>query len=267
MDPAIQAERIQHASGHLDIAAHRWGILYIRTGNGDFQYSHHRYPLAPHRIFLLQPAPQQPIIHWRGSAWLISFEDGLLRAFFRQYPREKVLPLFLPGSTPYVDIDPVLGLELNILLFFIRQQHLTGANGKIAAAYLQAFLLHLANAYHLANNIPAGRVHYETAEKLLGLIRTHFKTERLSPFYAGQLGLPFRKLNAIAKSATGKLVTELVTDQLLAEAEQLLAESPLTIKEIAYELDFADMAQFNHFIKRHTGLSPSEFRRQVQADK
>ena len=104
------------------------------------------------------------------------------------------------------------------------------------------------------------------AEKLLDLVNSNYQTRRLPNFYAAALGQTVRKLNAASKKATGKLVTELITEQLLAEAERLLAESALSIKEIAYELDFADMAQFNHFMKRHTGHSPTAYRQMARKD-
>jgi len=266
MDNPIQIQKIDLQLDKAQLSAPGGGyrLLYVRSGTGELLLNYKRFSIRPRRIFLLSPGTQNLVMEWQGSGWLIAFETWLLRAFFQQHPSEKLLPLFLPGKKPFADVAPASASAVHVLAQLLYQNEQAEGTPKVAYSYLDALLLHMANACRRLNKVGAGKVNYAIAEQLLPLIALHFKTERLPAFYAGQLGVPLRRLNEITRSAMGKLVMELINEQLLSEAERLLAESPLSIKEIAYELNFADMAQFNHFMKRHTGSSPRNFRRQVR---
>ncbi|NRA37058.1 MAG: helix-turn-helix transcriptional regulator [Planctomycetes bacterium] len=47
-------------------------------------------------------------------------------------------------------------------------------------------------------------------------------------------------------------------------ARQLLTESPLTVSEIAFELDFYDPAHFSRYFKTRVGLSPMAYKESVR---
>ncbi|EHQ29740.1 AraC family transcriptional regulator [Mucilaginibacter paludis] len=270
MERQIRIEKLSAGidkTAGIDTLRDHLQLLWIRGGKGDLEIHYKHYKIQPQRIFFL-PQGQRIQIDWQGTGWLIRLEPWLLRLFFQRHPEEKLLPLFLPaGRKCYTDIIPATAHALQSLAQFIQQEQEAEHNLSIAQTYLYAILLHVANAYRLVNKIPKVSFNYAVAEKLLPLIQEHFHKERLPAFYASQLGMPVRKLNETCKRATGKLVQEWITEQLLSEAERLLAESPLSIKEIAYELDFADMAQFNHFLKKHNGQSPTAFRQALQTDK
>lgn len=267
MTKAIRIQQIDHEHPyihHLPLSAQHHQLLFVRSGSGLLDLNYQQHQVQPQRVFLLPSNEPEFQIDWSGTGWLLTFEDWLLRAFFQQHPGEKILPLFQRTKKPYTDVLPATGTALHTLAQMLQQEQSSGHNPGIAQAYLHTILLHLTNAYRLINEVPQSNLNYQVAEKLIPLIRENFRKERLPAFYATRLGMPVRKLNRISKSATGKLVLELISEQLLTEAETLLAESPLSIKEIAYDLDFSDMAQFNHFMKRHTNRSPTDFRQQVQ---
>ena len=69
-----------------------------------------------------------------------------------------------------------------------------------------------------------------------------------------------RQVNVLTRRATGKRLAELIHARILTEAERLLADTPLMIKEIAYELDFSGPDAFIHFYKNHRGIRPGDFR-------
>ena len=267
MERRLKIEKLHTVAGTRQIRTPDYSLIWIRSGKGELCFHEQSYPLEAQRIFLLQPAEYNTAtLIWEGSGWLIRLEPWLMRAFFQHYPEEKFLPIFRNNKRIYVDVEPTRGFVMHTLTMFMLQERDEGISLKLVQAYLNAFLLHLAHSCRLNHQLPKVNFNFTLAEKLLLLINMQFKEERSPAFYAMQLGVSIRKLNSTCKKACGKLVTELVNEELLAEAERLLGENALSIKEIAYELDFADMAQFNHFIKRHTGISPTAFRRQVLAN-
>ena len=56
----------------------------------------------------------------------------------------------------------------------------------------------------------------------------------------------------------------LLTRALLQRAQQLLLTTDLRVKEVAASLGFQDEFYFTRFIKKHTGLPPSKYRRQFR---
>jgi len=65
------------------------------------------------------------------------------------------------------------------------------------------------------------------------------------------------KLNLACKTAFGKSALELIHEELLLEIRRLLVLGELSLKEIAFALNFDSQANFSIFIKTKTGLTPS----------
>ena len=80
--------------------------------------------------------------------------------------------------------------------------------------------------------------------------------------FARQIGVHTNHLNKALKEITGKTTTEYITDRIIHEARALLRHSDWTIAEIGDCLGFEHPSNFNTFFKKHTGQSPSQYRRQ-----
>ncbi len=73
-------------------------------------------------------------------------------------------------------------------------------------------------------------------------------------------GLSYVQFIRRFKQYTGVTPTEYVTGLRLQKAKQLLTETRLSIKEIAYTCGFENEYYFSNFFKKHTQASPSAFR-------
>jgi AraC family transcriptional activator of pobA len=69
-------------------------------------------------------------------------------------------------------------------------------------------------------------------------------------------------LNRICRQISGKSASQLVQEHVLNEARKYLSYTTHTVSEIAYMLHFDYPTYFARFFKKHTGLSPTEFREQ-----
>ncbi|WP_431611194.1 helix-turn-helix domain-containing protein [Chryseobacterium sp. 'Rf worker isolate 10'] len=96
--------------------------------------------------------------------------------------------------------------------------------------------------------------------KFSKLIRENITRERTVQFYADQLHVSNKYLIEIIKKASGKTPHEVIDEALLKEAYVMLGNPDLTISEIAFELQFNSASAFGRFFKKHTALSPSEYR-------
>jgi len=109
----------------------------------------------------------------------------------------------------------------------------------------------------------AGLTAYQTKPILvdyLSLIELNFKQQRSVAFYAEKLNITPNYLNILCKKHFHSSATSFIHNRLILESKRLLLTSKNSVKEIAYELGFYDLAYFSKFFKMQTGTSPREFR-------
>lgn len=97
--------------------------------------------------------------------------------------------------------------------------------------------------------------------KFVSEVMQNFKRERSVSFYAQQLCVTPKHLSAVVKEITTHTAGELIDHYVIMEAKMMLAETTLTIQEVANELNFANQSFFGKYFKHLTGYSPSEFRK------
>ncbi len=95
------------------------------------------------------------------------------------------------------------------------------------------------------------------------LVESHFKTEHSVSFYADKLFKSPKTLsNTFSKLNTSPL--QIIHERIILEAKRLLIYTDKTAKEIAYEVGFEDASHLSRLFKKHTALSPSDFKKQLK---
>lgn len=95
------------------------------------------------------------------------------------------------------------------------------------------------------------------------LVESFFKIEHSVSFYANKLFKSPKTLsNNFAKLNTSPL--QIIHERIILEAKRLLIYTDKTAKEIAYEVGFEDASHLSRLFKKHTALSPSDFKKQLQ---
>lgn len=78
--------------------------------------------------------------------------------------------------------------------------------------------------------------------------------------YAALLAISPNTLTKKTIKYFGKTPSQLIQDRLILEAKKMLHLTTLSIKEIAYQLQFNDEYYFSRFFKKYTQISPQAFR-------
>ena len=96
------------------------------------------------------------------------------------------------------------------------------------------------------------------------LVELHFRSRLGVGDYASQLGVTYDRLHGICQRNLQRSPLQLIHARMMREAADWLESSGQPIQRIAHKLGFSDSAEFSHFFKRNSGLSPSGFRQRAR---
>lgn len=105
-------------------------------------------------------------------------------------------------------------------------------------------------------NYPASIV-----KNFISLVEEYYKENKNVDFYVNELCIGEKKLTNEVKKVCGASPKQYINNRLLLEARRLLRYSELSIKEIAWELGFDDLANFSNWFKKYCASSPLQFRK------
>jgi len=91
-------------------------------------------------------------------------------------------------------------------------------------------------------------------------VEANFRTEHSVNYYARLLNKSPKTLSNIFSLYNNKTPLQVIQERIIIEAKRLLYYTGKSVKQITYELGFEDPAYFSNFFKKHTSLSPLDFR-------
>lgn len=99
-------------------------------------------------------------------------------------------------------------------------------------------------------------------ERFVDLLETRFTDTRDANDYADKLNITYKTLNLICKKVSNQTAKQVVDNYTILEARRRLILSGQPIQQLAYELGFDEATNFVKYFKKHTGMTPSQFRKQ-----
>ncbi|WP_284463884.1 helix-turn-helix domain-containing protein [Chryseobacterium sp.] len=195
-------------------------------------------------------------------------KSGCVIAFKREYleedDKEYALDVFnlfnMHGQYSSFRLDNDVIETLHYLKVLIEKEYNNSMGTYLVLkSLLKVFLLNLIRInqnYFLNQDVNQKRVY-----QFIMLMDKYYKTERKADFYSSKMGISEKRINQILKEKMSKTLTQLLHERVVLEAGRMLISSELTIKEIAFDLNFDDPAYFSRFYKKQTGESPEDFKR------
>jgi AraC family transcriptional activator of pobA len=133
-----------------------------------------------------------------------------------------------------------------------------------ARFHIKIFLLGLIESVHGLHPI----LHKETADKPIyvrfkKLLNQHYKEQRTVQYYAEELAITPKKLNAITKKHCGETAIQAIHNRILIEIKRQMIFSDLSHKEIAFDLGFNSPSALNKFVKAKLKETPTELQQEL----
>jgi AraC-like DNA-binding protein len=103
----------------------------------------------------------------------------------------------------------------------------------------------------------------EIARKFIHLLLVNSKEHHEVSFYAEKICMTAGNLSRIMKTFSGQTAIKWINEVLVTEAKILLRKPNSSVQQVANELHFGDQSSFGKFFRKHTGLTPREYRKSV----
>ncbi len=244
-----------------------YSIFWVESGEAIHATEFVEYSLKADTILFVPPGLKHRMYIDKsvGGTYILFNED------FIQYNRKNHVPLKeyrLFNNSDFkslITVVPEKREKLNNItgLIFDELQNYDDYSQDIVLNLLHLFLLESRRIFDQQNQVPKETPDTTpdvTIIKFKQLIEENFTKEKNVSPYAEMLNMNPSCLNELAKRTTGITAGELIRNRVIDETKKLLYSSPMSGKEIAYELGFDDPAYFSRFFKKYTGITLKEFR-------
>ena len=247
-----------------------YAFLLVVKGSLKIQFNLLGYTIKNAEIIVVNP---QTVTHVQEMSKnleivIINFNvDLVLRGAIGKNDID-TLDIFTANSIPKLKLSKEdLQTFISVSKFLERKNNRLGKNNP----YNSEIITHCFNllVYQYASllkikfpNLEADLTRQEKlALRFLKLLNENFKQERTVQFYADILCLTPGYLSKVLKTVSKKTAGQLIDEAVIMESKLLLKNQTLSISEVADELQFSDQSFFGKYFKKHTGHSPSKFRK------
>lgn len=250
-----------HADGYYfntDVGRelNEYQLLYITEGRGVFRSTHFKEaPLREGDMFLLFPDERHsyhplPNIGWK-SHWI---------GFKGKNIDDRVLAGFLSVEKPIYHV----GFSSEIVQLY-KTAYETAVNEEPFSQQMMAGIVnHMVGImYALERNMELNKnnSHKDMINRARLRIREALESNLTIQEIADELSMSYSNFRKLFKEYTGLSPAVYQQDLKLQRAKELLSTTDLSVKEIAYRLNFDSPDYFSAKFKIKTGRKPSEMRR------
>ncbi|PTT36890.1 AraC family transcriptional regulator [Chryseobacterium sp. HMWF028] len=243
-----------------------YALCICTAGEINIEIDHQKYKVDAHSFLMAAPSTIVKFVKTSDNFMmkLLFFDKNfLIKNISNPFIIEK-MNLFSKGSYSIVKTSAKNSSVLQNLLDDLDKK--SKKQGKFTEEIIRTIIFHLLleTAEIMEQQNSAYPVKEEGKKdlylKFSKLIMENITRERAVQFYTDQLHVSNKYLIEIIKKASGKTPHEVIDEALLKEAYVMLGNPDMTISEIAFELQFNSASAFGRFFKKHTTLSPSEYR-------
>ncbi|MCF0074929.1 helix-turn-helix transcriptional regulator [Dyadobacter sp. CY261] len=250
----------------LDVA-HRhnfYHLVFFLKGIGTHTIDFTTFNVFPNQIYFMVPG-QVHSWSFQGDVdgYVVNFTESLFESFLLKGGYLENFSFFNG-----IAIDGVINLpgdlarEIETIFKKMLSKPQRGIFGldMIRVLLLEMFMLIEQNTlFHKSQSIP--HYNYTLLRNYQKLIEKNYLTLRLPKEYADLLFITPNHLNALCKAHLGIQAGELIRNRIILEARRLLVNLTLSVSQVGYSLNFNDNSYFTKFFRKHTGMTPEEFRR------
>ena len=263
--------KLDFSDGHEVDDAHRHNgfevFLFTKAGGThmlDFNY----YPIAANSIHFLTEDQVHSlnstddtegyVIVFSKEIVMLNSADKFLVSDFPVF-NKSIAPVLYPGAALF---EELMNLHSLMMLEYNKS---SPYKENILGSLISVFLLKCKSLIHETNEtIQADNAAHAMLTKFYNLLEQNFLTCHRVSDYADLMNISANHLSNTIKKITGKPAGDIIHQRLILEAKRRLLHSTISVKELAFALNFNDPSYFSRFFKKQTKYSPEEFRNEIR---
>ncbi|WP_125565210.1 helix-turn-helix domain-containing protein [Companilactobacillus insicii] len=242
-----------HYNWHPDIE-----LLWLLTGTVEANVEGEVFTMAPNDLLVINPN--------RGHATFSKVANSVM---LRIHIRPEALKITGSNYNSGKFQLNTVAEHINPLYEPIRSSlaNLTYPDNKLSQTSAYFDFLKLLSRFYIPdksyNTTMATPKHQNAISKLTEYLENHFSEEISLSMLAKQVNYSPTYLSKLLKSQLGITYSEYVTRCRLQQAIRELTRSTDNISSIAYQVGFHDLKIFNQSFKKHFGMTPTSYRKQL----
>jgi len=249
---------------------------FVKSARGHYIVDEQQFALRPGTLYFTNPGHVRSF-HYETleEVYLITLNERFLRDYVHPNIYEE-FPFLLAETIPALTVAPAVFAEFERIYGQIQQEAVARSPfrqrllGHLFTVLLLKLNEHLGQSYSALYEGNRSSAIVRSFKQLLdqhyrdlarGAAEQVFRVQE----YADAQRLHANYLSRVIKLKTGKTVGTWITEKTIAEAQVLLQNSGLAVKEIAYRLGFTEPAHFSTYFKKHAHISARAYRAQHRA--
>lgn len=249
-------------------------LHYVYSGEGRYEIEEDTYDVTAGNLLVLNPGINHANIVTNKENPLTILALGFTDVYLKDQPDNL---LTWEGQTPVLDTTPELQEKITSLFFSMLAEKEQTFPGKydMMRCYLGQIILHVIRAF---TQIPEETAQQTNHVKFISHRKNHvIKTimDYMESHYAEKISLEGIASNMylspiyvskLFKEETGESPIQYLIQVRLKHAVQLMKEYPqYSIKKIAIEVGYEDAFHFSKIFKKHMGVTPKEYRKNLES--
>ncbi|WP_179335483.1 AraC family transcriptional regulator [Winogradskyella costae] len=256
--------RIKKDPNHNPYQPHRisfFALLIVTEGKGEHKIDLKTYNIQKGSVLKIAKGQVHAFQdHFQYDGYLVVFTEDFILKYF-----SKSSVGFISHLYNYHISDPLVENSTLTDFFLARiteeiQSKYTYAEKEIIAKILELFLLKLEREAHKVSDETFNKTHHSVFINFKNLVEEHYIKTRNVKDYAQLLNISTKHLNTIVRVTTLNSAKHFIDNYVILEIKRVIFSSTISLKEVAYENGFDEVTNFTKFFKKHTGLSPKEFK-------
>lgn len=274
-DFGVIAARFRHAAAEYPDAEHErncrnfFKFTYVESGSAEMFCNDNRCLLTPGKAFLLHPDDLTSYRVLSESLTVINvlfFAESIEGIAWRDLRSKRLFAMFEPGfsveaESSHVRIVSVGGEVEHVLKRLVREHRHPGADSApLKRALLQTLLLLFAREQAAAEKRSRSA---ELVDAVKAEVERAFPQDFDFRGFAARWEITLNHLCLVFRRECGETISRYQRGYRIEEAAKLLAESELSVTEIAFKCGFRDLSYFYRTFREIRGMNPGEYRKAI----
>lgn len=215
--------------------------------------------IGPNQYLQIENMGKQPghLIYYNRDFYCIQIHDEEVACDGLLYNNIHNMPMTVLTKDEAATIDPIFAqMQAEFDINDASQE-------EMIRTYLKQLFIRATRIWkrqHLDKALVQQPADLEFFRKFTQLVDAHYKTRHSVADYADLLAMAAKTITHKFKRLNLPQPNEVIKNRIILEAKRLLVHTPLTAKEIAYDLGYEDPAYFSRQFLLKTGESPSGYR-------